>query len=241
MLSTCMDHSTENRLADYVLEKRTALGLSQNDMARRSGLSNAWFGKLETGTLTGRPKIETLRKLAKGLGVSLAEVFEAAGERWVGSEDVKKFSETSGGRQEGVKLAPFDVIPITGYRRLPVYGLVSCGNPRFLEETPMSYLDLPDFLVGDASVAVIVEGQSMAGAGLHEGDVLLTRPLDGQLPSANKKVIASIDGDCTCKWYREDRLGHYLESDPAHGERERWPIDASVRLVAVVVGSYRKE
>lgn len=65
-------------LAEYVLARRAELKLSQNQLARLSGLSNAWIGRLETGTLEGEPKLPTLEKLAKGLRIDVDTLIRIA-------------------------------------------------------------------------------------------------------------------------------------------------------------------
>jgi transcriptional regulator with XRE-family HTH domain len=66
-------------LADFLLSYRTREGLSQSALAERTGLSNAWFGKLETGTLAGMPKVETLKKISDGLRIPYDQLLQVAG------------------------------------------------------------------------------------------------------------------------------------------------------------------
>lgn len=60
-----------------------------------------------------------------------------------------------------------------------------------------------------ATYFVRVEGDSMVGAGISDGDLLVVdrslRPADGDV------VIASVDGDFTVKTYRRDKSGVRLE------------------------------
>ncbi len=73
-------------------------------------------------------------------------------------------------------------------------------------------LDLNELLVKRpaATYFVRVEGDSMVGAGIREGDLLVVdrslRPADGDV------IIASVDGDFTVKTYRRDKDGVRLES-----------------------------
>lgn len=62
---------------EWVRMKREEVGLSMNQLAKRSGLSEKYIRLLERGER--RPKVETLKKLALGLGVPFEEVAEAAG------------------------------------------------------------------------------------------------------------------------------------------------------------------
>ena len=53
---------------------RDHLGLSQAEVARRAGMSQPAYGKLEKPD--ARPRTNTLRKLAKALGISLEQLTE---------------------------------------------------------------------------------------------------------------------------------------------------------------------
>ena len=60
-----------------------------------------------------------------------------------------------------------------------------------------------------------VQGDSMSGAGISDGDLLVVdrslRPADGDV------IIASVDGDFTVKTYRRDKDGIRLEpATPAY-------------------------
>ena len=72
-------------------------------------------------------------------------------------------------------------------------------------------LDLNELLVKRpaATYFVRVEGDSMVGAGISDGDLLVVdrslRPADGDV------IIASVDGDFTVKTYRRDKSGVRLE------------------------------
>ena len=60
-----------------------------------------------------------------------------------------------------------------------------------------------------ATYFVRVEGDSMVGAGISDGDLLV---VDRSLPPADGDVIiASVDGDFTVKTYRRDKSGVRLE------------------------------
>jgi transcriptional regulator with XRE-family HTH domain len=54
---------------------REAAGRSQADVAKRAGLSRVFVNQLEAGTRD--PSLSTLTRLAKALGVTLAELLDA--------------------------------------------------------------------------------------------------------------------------------------------------------------------
>lgn len=52
-----------------LINERQKAGLSQQELSRRTGITQADISKIENGT--GNPSINTLQKLAKGLGKRL--------------------------------------------------------------------------------------------------------------------------------------------------------------------------
>ena len=62
------------RLAMRLRQLRKVKELTQEDLARKAGVTLGYIARLETGRHD--PKLSTLRKLAKALGVSVAELLE---------------------------------------------------------------------------------------------------------------------------------------------------------------------
>jgi len=92
-----------------------------------------------------------------------------------------------------------------------IAGAVVAGFPSPAEQYLEQPLDLNELLVKRpaATFFVRVEGDSMDGAGIHDGDLLV---VDRSLRAANGDiVIACIDGDFTVKTFRQDALGTRLE------------------------------
>ena len=97
-----------------------------------------------------------------------------------------------------------------------VSGSAVAGFPSPTEQYQELPLDLNELLVKRpaATYFVRVEGDSMVGAGISDGDLLVVdrslRPADGDV------IIASVDGDFTVKTYRR--------AAPAAG-RLWWPAE----------------
>jgi transcriptional regulator with XRE-family HTH domain len=58
-----------------IKQRRTELGLSQRELAKRVGVSDAYITQLETRERIN-PSLDVLRRLAKALKVSVAELVE---------------------------------------------------------------------------------------------------------------------------------------------------------------------
>ena len=97
-----------------------------------------------------------------------------------------------------------------------VSGSVVAGFPSPAEQYLEPPLDLNELLVKRpaATYFVRVQGDSMIGAGISDGDLLVVdrslRPADGDV------IIASVDGDFTVKTFRRDKDGRRLDlANPA--------------------------
>jgi transcriptional regulator with XRE-family HTH domain len=70
--------ATPQRLfGDVVRAERTRQGISQEELAHRSGLSTAFMSRVERGTKT--VSLETIAKVASGLGLKGGELLLRAG------------------------------------------------------------------------------------------------------------------------------------------------------------------
>ena len=98
-----------------------------------------------------------------------------------------------------------------------VSGSVVAGFPSPAEQYQETPLDLNELLVKRpaATFFVKVQGESMTGEGIRDGDLLV---VDRSLRPANGDVIiASVDGDFTVKTYHRDKDGIRLEpANPAY-------------------------
>lgn len=63
-------HALAHRLRSLRLEA----GLTQVDLAERAGISNEFLSRIEHAS--GTPSLETLARLAEGLGIELCELFQ---------------------------------------------------------------------------------------------------------------------------------------------------------------------
>lgn len=102
-------------------------------------------------------------------------------------------------------------------KKTQVVGSVVAGFPSPAEQYLEPPLDLNELLVKRpaATFFVRVAGDSMLGAGIQDGDLLVVdrslTPADGDV------VIAAVDGDYTVKTFRRDAQGVRLEpANPAY-------------------------
>jgi SOS-response transcriptional repressor LexA len=80
------------------------------------------------------------------------------------------------------------------------------------------------------SFALRVEGNSMSGAGIEDGDILL---VERREPRSGEIVVAVIDGSATVKYFIVDGERQLLRAaNPSYPDREL-AGDWSIRAVAV--------
>ena len=125
--------------------------------------------------------------------------------------------------------------------QLPLFDSIPAGFADPVEggiEAPSTLSFLPSTLgVSDPSraFAVKVKGESMIGAGIFDGDVVVLE----KKPAAPGDIVAAlIDGECTLKRLHQRRGMYYLQAEnPAYPDLE--PVE-ELSVQGVVVGVLRR-
>lgn len=101
---------------------------------------------------------------------------------------------------------------LTGSVRL--LGAVQAGFPSPAEEELADTLTLDEYLIRrpEATFMLTVNGDSMNGAGILPGDIVLVEK--GVTPKPNDIVVAQVDDEWTIKYFMKDNAGVRL--DPAN-------------------------
>lgn len=109
---------------------------------------------------------------------------------------------------------------VTRGHKLPLYSSrVQAGVPTAADDYVEDYIDLNSHLIRNPSKTIVipVAGDSMIGAGINEGDLLL---VDTSIaPVSGKMVVAVVEGQSTVK-YLELRKGQawLVPANPAFKE-----------------------
>jgi repressor LexA len=84
---------------------------------------------------------------------------------------------------------------------IKILGTVQAGFPSPAEEELIDTLSLDEFLIRkpEASYLIKVSGDSMIGAGIMPGDLVIVER--GRVPKNGDVVIAQVDGEWTMKYY----------------------------------------
>ena len=108
----------------------------------------------------------------------------------------------------------------TAYRRVPILGGIPCGTPE-------------EWLFGDCYL-LRAEGDSMTGAGIDDGDLVLIRKTT--LSETGRVVVALVDGtDTTLKRYFVERDGKPVLRAENSKYSDIHPFHLDVQGVAVKV------
>jgi repressor LexA len=89
-------------------------------------------------------------------------------------------------------------LPLAGnVLRLPLVGRVAAGTPVLAEENVEDHITVgPELAGGDDAYALTVHGNSMIGAGINDGDIVLVRPRR-DAPANGTIVVARIENPTT--------------------------------------------
>jgi SOS-response transcriptional repressor LexA len=142
----------------------------------------------------------------------------------------------------GNVLGSVDHLRAAGARPLPVFRWGACGDPRDQESPPdPDRLEYPppgrETLIGPNGFGVVVKGDSMAGRGIYDGDVVWVNP---ERPYAVGKVVLALvsdyggDAGMVVKTFARTEVGDCLLSETATG---RSPVVCrEFKIIGPVVG-----
>ena len=122
-------------------------------------------------------------------------------------------------------------------REVPILGRVPAGKPFLSEENTEGFLSIPSDLGSGKQFALQVQGDSMIGAGILDGDRVIVKQ---QTTAENGEIVcALIDGEVTLKrFYKKDGVV------TLKAENEQYaPIvvaEGEFRIAGKIVGLLRK-
>jgi SOS regulatory protein LexA len=119
-----------------------------------------------------------------------------------------------------------------------ILGTVEAGFPSPAEEELVDTLSLDDLLIQnrDATFLLKVSGDSMSGAGILPGDMVIVDR--GQTPKSGDIVIAEVDGEWTMKYLRKRGTGVALI--PANPQYKPIRPKNELKIAGVVTAVVRK-
>ena len=134
-------------------------GMKQIELATRSGISKYSISHYLKGDWEG--KQDAVYELARVLGVS---------EAWLMGYDVPPERKTVA---RGAPAIPPGFIPLPKMKKVPLIGAIACGDPITALQNREGEVDAPEDMRCD--FALKCHGDSMSGAGIHDGDTVFIR------------------------------------------------------------------
>lgn len=164
-------------MGNYLTDRRKELGLTMKQVAKAVGVSEATISRWEGGQIANM-KRDKIAAYAAALRVNPTFIMTG---------------ETSDDLASGPVLSP-------NVHSAPIVGSIPAGVPRLAVEERQGYGSIP-YSDQENYFFLRVNGESMAGAGIHTGDLVLIRRQpcaeDGQI------VACRVNGDeATLKRYK---------------------------------------
>ena len=121
---------------------------------------------------------------------------------------------------------------------LPMVGEVTAGFPSPAVEELREFISLDEYLITrpGASFLLTVSGDSMTGAGIMAGDLVIVEK--GREPRNGDIVIAEVDGEWTIKYFR--KKGRSIVLEAANPKYKTIRPKSQLRIGGVVTAVIRK-
>ena len=121
---------------------------------------------------------------------------------------------------------------------IPLVGSIQAGFPSPEEEVLGDVISMDEYLIArpESSFLLQVSGDSMTGAGIMEGDMVIVEK--GKSPNTGDIVIAEVDGEWTMKYFR--RKGKQIILEAANPKYPEIIPKTELRLGGVVTAVIRK-
>lgn len=206
--------------SDMLVYLRKREGLSQKDLADKTGLTRSAIGMYETGKR--EPDFETLEVFADFFNVNMDTL--------LGKSEVPSSSPAN---MLPPGAFPFD--PAKGHR-IPILGRISAGLPLYAEEHVEGYT-LTDLNGCAEYFGLRVQGDSMNALRINEGDIIIVRRQE-EVEQGEVAVVLVDGNDATVKrFYSSDTTVTLMpqSTNPEHKPQMYDLSRTSVRVLGKVV------
>ena len=194
-------------LREKLARLKTENGLTTEALSVKSGVPRGTLNKILNGE-TRNPTIATLAALAEALGCPLEALSARAVDVPQGGPDcIPGVYRLGDALRQPQAPASTPFLPLRR-RKIPLLGEIAAGQPLYVDE---------DFDVVDCDApfrcdfALRVNGESMVGARIHDGDIVFIRAQDDVEDGQIAAVI--VDGEATLKRVYHIKNGLQLLSE----------------------------
>ena len=128
--------------------------------------------------------------------------------------------------------------PVRPAPGIPVAGTVAAGYPSPAEEALRDIISIDEYLITrpESSFLVKVSGDSMTGAGIMDGDMVIVEK--GREPKNGDIVLAEVDGEWTMKYFV--RKGKEIVLEAANPKYPTIRPKNELRLGGIITAVIRK-
>lgn len=152
---TLQNKNISKYVGEQIRKFRLLKGLTQKELGLKVGVKHNTISSYESGT--NEPEQNILFALAKALDISIDDFFPPINAYSMVAESKANYSTG-------------------GFIMLPIVGRISCGNGALAYEEIEGYEPTPkEWLNGEEYFYLRAKGDSMIGARIHDGDLLLIR------------------------------------------------------------------
>ena len=163
-------------IKDMLKNRRIELGLTQLDVAKAVGVSEATVSRWESGDIAN---------MRRSRIAALAGVLQISPTIIMGWDE----------EEPPPVDFPSNILPMPAMRKIPLVGTIACGTPILAEQNIECDVDIPEHIHAD--FALRCKGDSMINARIYDGDIVYIR----SQPEVEHGEIAAveIDGEGTLK------------------------------------------
>lgn len=165
-------------IGDNIKKCRLARDMTLEDVAKMVGISRQTMSRYENGIIGNIPS-DKIERMAKAMRVSPGVI--------MGWEEFEQL--------------PSNMVAVPELKKVPLVGQIACGTPILAEQNIEDYIDLPHHIRAD--YALTCKGDSMIGAGVHDGDVVYIRK-QAQVDNGQIAAVLVDSEDATLKRFYFD-------------------------------------
>ena len=194
-------------------------------------------------TETQKKVLEFIREeiRERGLPPTIREIGKRFGFRSTGTvrDHLRALEQKGYLRRTQNRSRGIDLDPKLKEDRVPILGRVAAGFPILAEENLEGHIDLNEVLhARDAEhFALRVQGDSMMGAGIMEGDYVIVHSQD--TAEFGEIVVALVDGQVTVKRLKPGKGKEAPLLVPENPAYEPIPVTEETRILGMVVSLLR--
>ena len=193
-----------HRIGNHIRQLRQAGSLTAEMASDLVGTSLPQWEQWEAGE--GPIPLDALNHIAMLFNIPLTALLQGIRSESVPSE--------SAAHSDLLSMRVRDLLTL---RDIPILGRIVAGIPLEAQPDPRGSAVISQDLPGD--FALEVHGDSMVGAGIHEGDLVIAKRVESwESVPPHRMVVALVDGESTLKFL-------VRETDPLDGDR--WVLRAA--------------